>query len=131
MNEIVCAHCGCTEYTTSVKGIHTGAYCAKCGKWIKWLSHKNVPETGNGRTAVNNTTTHGYTVHSKNVPQVVKGTERMTVALSADGELSVCLDGTKIPVYKQQGNTAPIVVLAVGEQRIELPVGCTLDVYVM
>ena len=79
---------------------------------------------------MNNTTVHGYTLNSKNVPQVVKGTERMKLTLDKSGELAIQLDGEKIPVSKQAGTT-PVVVLVLGEQRIELPVGSTLDVYVM
>lgn len=35
---IDCKHCGHTEGLIKTHGIHTGLYCKKCLKWIKWLS---------------------------------------------------------------------------------------------
>lgn len=131
MQRVVCQRCGCTEYNTVVKGVHTGAYCAQCGKWIKWLAQKETHGVAKCSSVVNNTTAHGYTISSVSVPQVVKGTERMKMTLSRSGELSIQLDGTTIPVSQVQSNTAPTVVITVGEQRIELPLGESLDVYVM
>ena len=126
MGNIVCNRCGCTEYTTAVKGIHTGAYCKQCGKWIKWLAHSG----SNTKKPVGNTVS-SCTVQ-RNAPQVVKGTERMSLTLTATGELSVKLDGNVIPVHKvQNGNATPIVVVAVGDKRLEIPLGGSLDVYVM
>lgn len=126
MENLVCKHCGCTEYTTAVKGIHTGAYCKQCGKWIKWLSHSGQPTKKSATNAVSACTVQ------RNTPQVVKGTERMRLTFTTTGELSVNLDGNVIPVHKSQnGNTAPIVVVAVGDKRLEIPLGGSLDVYVL
>lgn len=32
-----CKKCGNREYTTKKNGPHIGAYCSRCGKWIKWI----------------------------------------------------------------------------------------------
>lgn len=37
MIDIQCRYCASTKYTVREKGPHTGAFCADCGKWIKWL----------------------------------------------------------------------------------------------
>jgi hypothetical protein len=34
--------CGCKEVFIQSEGIHTGLYCADCGKWIKWLSKDEI-----------------------------------------------------------------------------------------
>ena len=38
MVKIKCKHCLSTETILKEKGPHLGAYCATCGKWLKWLS---------------------------------------------------------------------------------------------
>lgn len=126
MENLVCKHCGCTEYNTAVRGVHTGAYCKQCGKWIKWLSHSVKTTKKSATSSVSVSTVQ------RNAPQVVKGTERMSLIFSHAGELAVKLDGNVIPVHKSQnGNTAPIVIVAVGDNRLEIPLGGSLDVYVM
>lgn len=32
-----CKKCGCEEFETKEKGIHTGVYCKSCGSWQKWV----------------------------------------------------------------------------------------------
>lgn len=32
-----CKHCGCTTAKYKEKGPHVGRYCARCGKWDKWM----------------------------------------------------------------------------------------------
>lgn len=38
--------CGNTTFFFRHKGIHIGAYCSKCGAWLKWLnsSEQNIAE---------------------------------------------------------------------------------------
>ena len=38
MKQTKCKKCGNDSYFTQVKGNNMGAYCCKCGAWIKWLS---------------------------------------------------------------------------------------------
>lgn len=33
-----CKHCKGKEIAVKKKGMHTGAYCGNCGKWLKWLN---------------------------------------------------------------------------------------------
>lgn len=40
-----CRKCGNREYTTKKNGPHIGAYCSRCGKWIKWLSPAEKEDT--------------------------------------------------------------------------------------
>ena len=35
---ITCNKCGIVNGLIEKKGIQTGLYCNKCGRWIKWLS---------------------------------------------------------------------------------------------
>ncbi len=28
--------CGSNDFFIDDRGIHTGIYCSKCGKWLKW-----------------------------------------------------------------------------------------------
>lgn len=126
METVNCRHCGCTEYTTAVRGVHTGAYCKQCGMWIKWLPHEGSGSKNKFGKQVPKVT------KQKMTPQVVKGTERMQLTLTTTGDLSVLLDGSVIPVHKSQGTTvAPIVVVAVGDKQLEIPLGGSLDVYIM
>lgn len=41
-----CKKCGNESYFTQVKGNNMGAYCCKCGAWIKWLNkdERNLQE---------------------------------------------------------------------------------------
>ena len=41
-----CKKCGNDSYFTQVKGNNMGAYCCKCGAWIKWLNkdERNLQE---------------------------------------------------------------------------------------
>ena len=41
-----CKKCGNDSYFTQVKGNNMGAYCCKCGAWIKWLNkdERNLEE---------------------------------------------------------------------------------------
>lgn len=46
MKQIKCKKCGNDSYFTQVKSNNMGAYCSKCGAWIKWLSkeERNLEE---------------------------------------------------------------------------------------
>lgn len=46
MKQTKCKKCGNDSYFTQVKGNNMGAYCCKCGAWIKWLSkeERNLDE---------------------------------------------------------------------------------------
>lgn len=46
MKEMKCKKCGNDSYFTQVKGNNMGAYCCKCGTWIKWLNkdERNLQE---------------------------------------------------------------------------------------
>lgn len=46
MKEMKCKKCGNDSYFTQVKGNNKGAYCCKCGAWIKWLNkdERNLDE---------------------------------------------------------------------------------------
>lgn len=46
MKQTKCKKCGNDSYFTQVKGNNMGAYCCKCGAWIKWLSkeERNLQE---------------------------------------------------------------------------------------
>lgn len=46
MKEMKCKKCGNDSYFTQVKGNNMGAYCCKCGAWIKWLNkdERNLQE---------------------------------------------------------------------------------------
>ena len=37
MVNIQCRYCASINFVTKEKGPHIGAFCADCGKWIKWL----------------------------------------------------------------------------------------------
>lgn len=37
MAQIRCNRCLTTEVVLREKGPHIGAYCANCGRWLKWL----------------------------------------------------------------------------------------------
>lgn len=39
---ITCNKCGIVNGFIEKKGIQTGLYCDKCGRWIKWLSRDEV-----------------------------------------------------------------------------------------
>ncbi len=39
---ITCNKCGIVNGFIEKKGIQTGLYCNKCGRWIKWLSRDEV-----------------------------------------------------------------------------------------
>ena len=41
--QIVCKKCGSSELYLKKKGPQIGAYCNKCGAWIKWVSKKDQP----------------------------------------------------------------------------------------
>ena len=43
LNGITC-ECGNDSFLFMHMGIHVGAYCSKCGKWVKWLNknEKNI-----------------------------------------------------------------------------------------
>lgn len=53
-----CGRCGSTSVITEVRGPHTGLFCNNCGKFIKWLSAKEVKQidmgVGLGRTVKKN-----------------------------------------------------------------------------
>ena len=38
MVQIRCKYCLTTETVLKEKGPHIGAYCANCGRWLKWLN---------------------------------------------------------------------------------------------
>lgn len=40
-----CKKCGCKEIVVKQANTQTGAYCAKCGAWIKWLRGSEINET--------------------------------------------------------------------------------------
>lgn len=40
LNGIVCGHCGCTTFDVYKHVFNIGAYCSKCGKYIKFLNNK-------------------------------------------------------------------------------------------
>ena len=42
MKEYVCK-CGSKRIFTRDNGSQTGVYCKECGKWIKWVSKKEIP----------------------------------------------------------------------------------------
>lgn len=42
MNDLICQNCGCTEAKIVRHGMHTGAFCSACGKWIKWLNKDEI-----------------------------------------------------------------------------------------
>lgn len=46
MKEMKCKKCGNDSFFTQVKGDNMGAYCCKCGAWIKWLNkdERNLQE---------------------------------------------------------------------------------------
>lgn len=46
MEQTKCKKCGNDSYFTQVKGNNMGAYCDKCGAWIKWLNkdERNLDE---------------------------------------------------------------------------------------
>ena len=46
MKQTKCKKCGNDSYFTQVKGNNMGAYCCKCGAWIKWLNkdERNLEE---------------------------------------------------------------------------------------
>lgn len=43
-----CPDCGCEVFEEKKVGPHIGKYCAKCGKWIKWIpkkeAHLDIPD---------------------------------------------------------------------------------------
>lgn len=43
LNEMKCK-CGNDKFFFRHKNIHVGAYCSKCGRWLKWLnsSEQNI-----------------------------------------------------------------------------------------
>ena len=48
MIRIRCKYCFGMETVLREKGPHIGAYCANCGRWLKWLSkdEKNFTDPG-------------------------------------------------------------------------------------
>ena len=40
--KLKCKHCGGETFTLKSNNIHLGLYCSQCGKWAKWISHKEV-----------------------------------------------------------------------------------------
>lgn len=40
LDGIICAHCGCTTFDVYKHVFNIGAYCSKCGKYIKFLNPK-------------------------------------------------------------------------------------------
>lgn len=48
MVQIRCKYCLTTETVLREKGPHVGAYCANCGRWLKWLgkNEKNLVDFG-------------------------------------------------------------------------------------
>lgn len=38
-----CKYCGCTTAKYKEKGPHVGRYCARCGKWDKWMPTMTEP----------------------------------------------------------------------------------------
>lgn len=48
MVQIRCKYCLTTETVLREKGPHIGAYCANCGRWLKWLgkNEKNFVDFG-------------------------------------------------------------------------------------
>ena len=48
MVQIRCKYCLTTDVVLKEKGPHVGAYCANCGRWLKWLSknEKNFVDFG-------------------------------------------------------------------------------------
>lgn len=48
MVQIRCKSCLTTETVLREKGPHVGAYCANCGRWLKWLgkNEKNLVDFG-------------------------------------------------------------------------------------
>lgn len=39
-----CKYCGSEEIHIQPSGVHTGAICTKCGRWLKWLRPKEILE---------------------------------------------------------------------------------------
>lgn len=48
MIQIRCKYCFTTKTVVREKGPHVGAYCANCGRWLKWLNknEKNSVDFG-------------------------------------------------------------------------------------
>lgn len=40
LDGIICGHCGCTTFDVYKHVFNIGAYCSKCGKYIKFLNSK-------------------------------------------------------------------------------------------
>lgn len=137
MANIVCKHCGCTEYHMEEHGPHTGAYCNNCGRFIKW-----VPKGAKGGTHSYNTINYGnnantnsglseQVVHS-NLPEPVKGTEKVQVQYTSTGTLVLRMDGKQCILYNAEGMTErPRIILKHGSEKFELLSGDILDIYVM
>lgn len=45
LNDMKC-ECGNDKFFFRRKNIHVGAYCSKCGRWLKWLnsSEQNISD---------------------------------------------------------------------------------------
>ena len=46
MVEFTCKKCEHTAYELREKGTQIGLYCAKCGRWHKWVDKKEVYRYG-------------------------------------------------------------------------------------
>lgn len=42
MVDIFCKKCGSADLFIKSNGTQTGAYCSKCGAWIKWVSKEKI-----------------------------------------------------------------------------------------
>lgn len=41
---MICKECEGQTFTAKKKGVQTGAYCKKCGKWQKWLKGSEIAD---------------------------------------------------------------------------------------
>lgn len=56
MELIKCKYCSGIELVLKEKRPHIGAYCKKCGRWLKWLSKKDLLNEVTENTIVNEVT---------------------------------------------------------------------------
>lgn len=63
--DIKCGTCDTDGFFLRQKGNATGAYCASCGKWIKWV----------GKADINVLKRRGHVVHSEGYEPVLKAVE--------------------------------------------------------
>lgn len=69
--ELNCKKCECNKVVIKQIGKKTGAYCQKCGAWIKWLDSKEIKKIylkikeengGNGKAFRTFTKVRGMTI---------------------------------------------------------------------